>query len=66
MNKIMPKCFSTDRFHAPIPENIRNLYSIYTKEVKLMDYAVKDEYIVRIGLSSIGKILKKRNVNMIK
>ncbi|NLL44729.1 MAG: radical SAM protein [Mollicutes bacterium] len=60
MNKNYAKIvFSTDRFHAPIPENIRNLYSIYTKEVKLMDYAVKDEYIVRIGLSSIGKDFKK-------
>ena len=47
--------FSTDRFHAPVPDYIREMYNTYAKGLEITDYAVKDENIMRIGLSTLGK-----------
>jgi organic radical activating enzyme len=47
--------FSTDRFHAPVPEYIRKMYNTYAKGLNITDYAVKDENIMQIGLSTFGK-----------
>lgn len=50
--------FSTDRFHAPISENIRELYAKSARGLEITNYTVRDEDIKKIGLSTFGKELE--------
>lgn len=47
--------FSTDRFHKPIPEDIKKMYKTHAKGLRTSDYAVKDEDVVRTGFATFGK-----------
>lgn len=48
--------FSTDKYHKEVSEEVRDDYKRYLDpDVKITDYAVRDESLLKTGFSQIGK-----------
>lgn len=55
--------FSTDRFHKAISEEIRKRYEECVEGIELTEFEVKDDNIIKSGLSNFGKDLKSEKVS---
>ena len=47
--------FSTDRFHHPVSEEVKENYKKYAKGLRITEYGVKDEKVYKTGFATIGK-----------
>ena len=54
-NKHVRITFSTDRFHNPISQQVKDLYKENAKKLKITEYSVRDEKIIRTGNAIIGE-----------
>ena len=47
--------FSTDRYHNPVPDDVRNSYNKYSRGLVIDDYCFKDGILIKTGFSTAGK-----------